>query len=66
MVQIKEHLMRIEKEFNSAYEHLILRNRDSLYDSAGMFAPEKIRLTEAFHDIAAESVAAGNSSASYH
>jgi hypothetical protein len=64
MVQIKEHLMRIEKEFNSAYEHLILRNRDSLYDSAGMFAPEKIRLTEAFHDIAAESVAAGNSSAS--
>jgi putative peptide zinc metalloprotease protein len=63
LVQIKEHLMRIEKEFNSAYEHLILRNRDSLYNSAGMLAPEKIRLTEAFQDIARESVDAGNSSA---
>ncbi len=63
LVQIREHLTRIENEFSSAYKQLVLRNRDLLCNSAGIFAPEKIKIAQMFREIAAESAEAGNSSA---
>ena len=63
LVQIKEHLKRIEKEFSSTYQQFVLNNKDALHNSAGIFAPNKINLTNMFKQIATESVNAGNSSA---
>ncbi len=63
LVQIKEHLTRIENEFNSAYKKLLLTNRDSLLNSAGIFAPEKIKITEMFRAACRQSAETGNSNA---
>jgi hypothetical protein len=63
LAQIREHLGRIEGEFSSAYQNLILSNRHVLQDCAGIYAPNKSRLTDMFNQIAAESVEAGNSGA---
>jgi hypothetical protein len=62
-VQIKEHLGRIESQFSSAYQDLIKSNKEILQRSTGIYAPHKVKLTEMFNRIAAESVDAGNSGA---
>ena len=63
LVQIKEHLGRIESGFSSAYHNLITDNKEVLQKSAGIYAPRKARLTALFDQIATESVDAGNSGA---
>jgi hypothetical protein len=63
LVQIKEHLKRIEKEFNSAYEKLILSHKDTIQRSVGVHSPQKIGFTNAFKQFATESREAGNSTA---
>jgi len=63
MIQIKEHLKHIESEFNSAYEDILTRYKDSLQRSVGIYSPQKIQLTTMFGQLADESAAAGNSGA---
>lgn len=61
--QIKEHLKRVENEFSSTYRNLITRYKENLQRTTGIYAPRKIKLTNMFEQIAAESVDAGNSGA---
>ncbi len=61
MVQIKEYLKRVESEFSSAYQNLIIRHKETLQNSAGIYAPHKIKLTTMLKQIADESADAGNS-----
>lgn len=63
LVQIKEHLRRIENEFNSAYEKLVVEHKDTIQRSVGVYAPNKIGLTNNLKQLAVESVDAGNSTA---
>lgn len=63
LVQIKAHLRRIENEFNSAYEKLVVGHKDTIQRSVGVYAPNKIGLTNNLRQLAAESVDAGNSTA---
>jgi hypothetical protein len=63
LVQIKEHLGRIESEFSSAYQNFITNNKEILQKSTGIYAPRKVKLTAMFDQIANESVDAGNSAA---
>lgn len=63
LVQIGEHLKRIENQFNSAYQSFILRNKDVIFGSAGIYAPQKVNMTNMFRQLATESFDAGNSSA---
>ena len=63
LVQIKAHLRRIENEFNSAYEKLVVGHKDTIQRSVGVYAPDKIGLTDNLKQLAAESVDAGNSTA---
>jgi hypothetical protein len=63
LVQIKAHLRRIENEFNSAYEKLVVGHKDTIQRSVGVYAPNKIGLTNNLKQLAAESVDAGNSTA---
>jgi len=60
LVQIKEHLKRVESKFSSAYQDFIIRHRESLKKSSGIYAPDKIRLTTLLRRVAEESVDAGN------
>jgi len=62
-VQIKEHLGRIESQFSSAYQKVIMSNKETLQRSTGIYAPDKAKLTDMFNRIAAESADAGNSGA---
>jgi putative peptide zinc metalloprotease protein len=64
LVQIKEHLKRVENEFSSVYQNLIKSNEEILWRSTGIYSPHKIKLENMFKQIAAESVDAGNSNAS--
>ena len=61
--QLKEHLKRVESEFSSDYQNLITRHKEVLQKSAGIYSPDKVKLTTMFGQIAAESVDAGNSTA---
>jgi len=63
LVQIKEHLKRIENEFNLAYEKLVVGNKDTIQKSAGIYSPHKIGVTKTLKQFATESVDAGNSTA---
>lgn len=63
LVQIKEHLKRVESEFGSAYQSFITSRKEILQKSTGIYAPHKNRLTTMFRQIGAESVDAGNSRA---
>jgi len=60
LVQIKEHLKKVESEFSSVYQNLIISNKETIQKSAGIYAPEKIKLTNMFKHIAEEAVSAGN------
>jgi len=63
LVQIKEHLKKVESEFNSAYQDLVTNNKELLQTTVGIYAPQKVKLTNMLDQIAAESVNAGNSGA---
>lgn len=63
LVQIKEHLKRVENEFSSVYQNLVTKNREILWKSAGIGSPHKIRLENMLKQIASESADAGNSGA---
>jgi hypothetical protein len=60
LVQLKEHLGRIESGFSSAYQNLIISNQKTLQESTGIYAPDKAGLTTLFDQIATESADAGN------
>jgi len=63
LVQIKEHLNRIENEFRSAYQNFTTRHKETLQKSTGIYAPQKIKLTTMIKQIADEPVEAGGSRA---
>jgi len=63
LVQIREHLKRVESEFSSEYQKLITRHKGSLLRSSGIYAPHKINLTTMFKQFGDESADAGNSAA---
>jgi hypothetical protein len=61
--QIKDSLKRVEDEFSTAYEKLILDHKDGLQKSIGINSPAKMKLTRLLEQVAAESVSSGNSEA---
>jgi len=63
LVQMKDHLQRVESEFNSVYHDIITRNQETLQKSIGIYAPRKAGLTNMFKKLATEAVDAGTPSA---
>jgi len=63
MAQIKENLRHIEDEFSTAYQKLILNQKETLRKSVGTHAPYKNTLTATLEQVAAHCAEAGNPSA---
>lgn len=63
LVQIKEHLKKIENEFREAYQDFIKQSKEALQSSIGTHAPHKIKLTKMLDRLATESAEMGNSTA---
>lgn len=62
VAQIKEHLSQVENEFGAAYRDFIMGHRETLEESMGIHALDKVKLTNMLEQLASESADAGNSS----
>jgi len=63
LTQIREHLSQVENEFGSAYKDFIMGHKQTLEESTGIHAPNKVKLTNMLEQVASESADTGNSSA---
>lgn len=59
LVQIKEHLRKVELTFSSMYQKFLQRYKDDILRSAGIYGPEKIKLTNLLIKMAKESTKTG-------
>jgi len=60
LVQIKDHLQRVENEFNSVYRGVIVHNQEAIQNTIGIHASRKAGLTSMLRQLATEAVDAGN------
>lgn len=60
LVQIKEHLRKIEMEFTSMYEKFLQRHKEDILGSSGIYAPSKIGLTNLLKQMGRELAKTGS------
>jgi len=63
LVQVKEHLRKMEQKFNSAYQKFLQSHRYGILRSAGIYSPQKTRLTGLLTEMAKQSAMTGTSEA---
>ncbi len=61
--QIKDHLGKIENEFSSAFQDIMASSYGILEETAGIYSPSKVQITDLLDRLAEESADTGNSTA---
>lgn len=63
LVQIREHLRKIEHKFSSMYQNFLKRHMREIHESVGIYGPRKIELTNLLEEMAEEAARAGTPAA---
>jgi len=59
LVQIREHLRKVEEAFSSMYQRFLLRHKHEIYESVGIHGQEKTNMTALLREMGDELASAG-------